>query len=461
MCLRPLSWLLGLVLALSTAISAYGQKSMTPSMITLPVVESSRITLRGNVHPFAQARYDVGPVPGSARADRLMLVLKRSPQQESALAAYLREVQDPRSGQFRKFLTPKEFGAQFGISESDSRQVQQWLRSHGFTVAGINKGRTAIEFSGTVEQVDETFHTSIHRFNIGGIEHVANVSDPQIPAALAPVIGGVASLNDFKPLPNIVKGAAGEWDAKLHRFVPNLTLSASGTQYLFLGPGDAATIYNTPDSLNTRLAAGQATYDGTGVTIGVAGDTLLYDSGDIFYRAFFGLNSFNGGTAVYDGNQANFDQSADETEADADVEIAGALAPGANVIYYAGADTAFQSGLLLGIYRAIDDNKISILNVSYGACEAALGSAGNLQVLNAWEQAAAQGITVTVSGGYSGSAGCDNQDLETAATQGFAVNGLASTPYNIAVGGTDYDVLSNNFSTYVGANSSNYTSALN
>ncbi|UWZ83550.1 protease pro-enzyme activation domain-containing protein [Occallatibacter riparius] len=425
-------------------------------------MENARVTLRGNIHPMARAQFDVGPAPAGARADRLMLILKRSPQQEAALNTYLDDVQDPASDQFHKFLTPDEFGSSFGISDADAAQVKQWLGSRGFTVAGMNKGRTAIEFSGTIEQVEQAFRTSIHRFSIAGVEHLANVGDPQIPAALVPVIGGITSLNDFKPQPNIVTGPKAKWDANLRRFTPDLTISGSGTHYLLLGPGDAATIYNTPNSLNTRLASGQGPYDGTGVTIGVAGTTALTFVGDTFYRQMFGLESFNiqGAVSVIDGNPANLDPYADETEAAADLEIAGALAPGANVIYYAAGDTAFQPGLFLAIYRAIDDNQVSILNVSYGACEAALGASGNLQVLNAWKQAAAQGITVTVSSGDSGSAGCDNQNLVTAATQGFGVNGLASTPYNIAVGGTDFDALGSSFTTYVGPNSTNFTSAL-
>ena len=321
-------------------------------------------------------------------------------------------------------------------------------------------GRTAIEFSGTVGQLEETFQTSIHRFNVVGKEHLANVTEPQIPAALAPIIGGVAELNDYKPVPNLVKGFSARWNSKTHRFIPDMTGTVSGTPYLFVGPGDAATIYNTPNSLNTTLASGQPTYDGTGITIGIAGNTQLDFSTDINYRNFFGLSVMNSATIVYDGNQDDFDASADQTEAIADIEISGALAPGAKITYYTAPDTIFESGLILAIYRAINDNDVNILNVSFGACEAALGAAGNLQILNAWEQAAAQGIAVTVSSGDSGSAGCDNPNLLSVASHGLAVNGLASTPYNIAVGGTDFDVLRQNFSTYVGANATNFTSAL-
>ncbi len=427
--------------------------------ITSPVSDTPRIPLSGNVYPLAQARNDIGAAALGAQSGRLMLILKRSPEQQNRLDTFLSEVQDPESPNYHRFITPEEFGRLYGPSNNDVAAITSWLQGHGLTVAGVNKGRTAIEFSGTIGQLQQTFQTSIHRFSIGGTEHLANVSDPEIPAAFAQVVGGVASLNDFKPRANVVKGPLARWNPALNRFTPELTVGSSSGQYLFVSPGDAATIYNTPNSLNTRLASGQTSYDGTGVTIGIAGTTPLDSTGYYNYRNLFGLSQSGSVTTVYDGTLGNIYNSEDQTEAILDVEIASALAPGAHVFYYAAEDTAFQAGLLLAIYRAIDDNNVGILSVSYGACEAALGTAGNLEVLNAWEQAAAQGIAVVVSTGDSGAAGCDNQNLVSAATFGFGVNGLASTPYNIAVGGTDFDILSNSFATYVGSNSSNYTSA--
>src|SRR5260370_26368442 len=79
------------------------------------------------------------------------------------------------------------------------------------------------------------------------------------------------------------------------------------------------------------------------------------------------------------------------------------------------------------------------MSVSFGACEAGLGQAGNAFYTSLWEQAAAQGITVAVAAGDPGSAGCDDFNTETVATLGLAVSGIASTPFNIAVGGTDFD----------------------
>ena len=89
----------------------------------------------------------------------------------------------------------------------------------------------------------------------------------------------------------------------------------------------------------------------------------------------------------------------DDVEQSIDVQWAHAIAPGANITLYTSQNTTFQSGLNLAIQRALDDNTINILNVSFGQCEAYLGQGGNQEVFNFWQQAAAQGISVTVSTG--------------------------------------------------------------
>src|SRR5258708_5115012 len=163
------------------------------------------------------------------------------------------------------------------------------------------------------------------------------------------------------------------------------------------------------------------------------------------FRKLFGLPATPTPTVVVDGSDPGTG-SDDEVEALLDLEVASGVAPGANLTLYTAQDTTFQSGLILAIQRALDDNAVNILNVSFGGCEAYQGQNGNLQMLNLWQQAAAQGISVTVSTGDSGAAGCDG-GTEIIAAQGLQVNGLASTPYNIAVGGTDFNN-GNNFQQY-------------
>ncbi|MFL6302489.1 MAG: Ig-like domain repeat protein [Candidatus Sulfotelmatobacter sp.] len=447
---------LSIAFALANPGAVQAQSAARP-LITRPVDESSLVALHGNVHPLVRSQYDRGPAPASLRASRQLLVLRRTPQQERMLQQYLASLEDKNSPNFHHFLTPEQFGQQYGPAPEDVAQIVSWLDGQGLAVSKVAKSNMAIEFSGSVNQLETAFHTQIHRLVIHGQEHVANISDPMIPSALAQVVAGVSPLNDFYPRPQAIHGPGGRWNATDKRFDPELTVSISGSKYLFVGPGDAATIYDAPTSLNTRRASGQATYDGTGVTIGIATDGAVNLPNVARYRALFGLPA-GSLSIVMDGNSP---QGGDETEATLDGEIAGAIAPGAKIVYYQAADTTLQSGVMLAILRAIDDNAVNILNVSYGSCELAQGAAGNQEILNAWEQATAQGIAVTVSSGDSGAAGCDNPDTQSAAGRGFAVNGLASTPYAVAVGGTDFDVLLNNFSTYINsANSGNYTSAL-
>jgi len=428
----------------SVAVPASAQAlkdSSQPPRITHIVDESSLITLRGNTPPLAQSKFDQGPAPASLPAPRMLLVLTRSTQQEADLQTYLQSVQNADSPAYRKFLTPDEFGARFGVSDADLQAVQTWLTTRGFTVNKVSRGRTAIEFSGTVGQLQSAFHTSIHSYLINGVSQLSNSIDPQIPAALSPVVAGLASLNSFRPKAHFIRGPSGFYNAATHTITPSYTIGDTTNGYtIFLGPADAATIYDTPTTLNATPPA--TTYNGTGVTIGIAGDSNVNITQIANYRSTFGVVA-NPLTVVVDGTDPG--ENGDAIEAYLDTEVSGGIAPGANVILYTAADTSLNAGLFLAIQRALDDNQADILNVSFGGCEAIQGTSGNQYIQNLWQQAAAQGISVTVSTGDSGSAGCDDPNSEYVANQGLAVNGLGSTPYNIAVGGTDFDVLYSKF----------------
>jgi hypothetical protein len=439
-------------------ISAYTQESLAAqsksapqpaALITEPINEARQTVLAGNVHPLAVAANDRGEAPLSTSTGRIQLVLRRSAAQQQALVQYLADMQNPHSPSYRKWLTPAQFGAAYGVADTDLQTVKQWLEGHGFKVEHVSPARNVIQFSGNFGQIKSTFHTSIHNFQVNSVQHYANVSDPQIPAALKPVIASIGPLHDFRPVSQAKFGSTGHYDPASHTITPDLTLfSNNGTPYLYVDPADAATIYNTPNALLNKNYSG-TTYDGTGVNIGVAGDSNITMQDVTNYRvAFLGEStaSANTPTVVVDGQDPLV--NGDAVEALLDTEISGGIAPKAKVYLYTAASTDLQTGLFLGIFRALDDNTVSILNISFGECEAYLGAAGNQLMLEIMTQAAAQGISVTVSTGDSGSAGCDRDNSE-AASYGLNVNGIASTPYNIAVGGTDFDVLASGFSIYV------------
>lgn len=441
-------------LLLCLCFSALAQSVDPANRITDRIDESSRITLAGNVHPMAQARFDNGAAPASTPTGRVSLVLQRSAAQQQALTQYLSDLQNPASPKYHSWLTPAQYGTQFGISDSDLATVEAWLRSQGFRIEKVPQARNVIQFSGTTGQLQAAFHTSVHRFLVNGEWHLANVSDPQIPAALAPAVAGVGPLNDFHPKPDVVRGPKATYSPSARRFQaqPDLTfpIGSANTPFLFAVPADIATIYDTPNSKLNANFTGSTTWDGTGVNIGIVGVSDLPMSDVQNYRTgFLGETSttVNLPTQVIDGNDPGLVPGT-ATEAILDNEVAGGLAPGARIYYYAAAGTDLSDGLFNAILRAIDDNSVSVLSISFGACEASEGTSGNALILEAAEQAAAQGITMVASAGDGGSAGCDNFDTATAAQYGFAVSGLASTPYTIAVGGTDFDALSKSFTTY-------------
>lgn len=180
---------------LSFVVSA--QTGNVQPRITAAVNESQLTTLRGNTHPYARPQFDRGAAPDSLPMARMLLVLQRSAAQEAALDALMEQQQDKSSPNYHSWLTPQQFGLQFGPADADIQTVSSWLESHGFTVNRVSNGRTVIEFSGTAGQVRDAFHTEIHRYSVNNEDHWANSSDPQIPTALTPVVAGIDTLYNF------------------------------------------------------------------------------------------------------------------------------------------------------------------------------------------------------------------------------------------------------------------------
>jgi hypothetical protein len=400
---------------------------------------------------------DLGPAPKDLPAGRVLLFLQRPAAQQARLDALVREQNDPGSPQYRRFLTPAQFGEQFGPSEEAVRTVTQWLAGSGFTVTRTLQSRIAIEFTATVPQLETAFQTEIHAFssasNAGKVVY-ANTSSPLVPEGLAGLVKGV-SLSSFGPRP-------------LHRSLGSFLLqpgtnaaaplratqdSGGGAKPLFnetglqpcattgvcyaLVPGDYATIYDTKPLLTQGI-------DGTGVTIGIASTSNIDLPTVQRFRTLFlpQYAATNLPNVIVDGADPGLENLSGAEEAYVDVETAAGTAPNATINLYVGANSEYTNGLTLALARAVEDDTISILSVSYGECESYLGSYNSV-FEDFYEEAAAQGITVVVSAGDTGAAGCDpgpNTSVSGPyqAQYGFGVSGLATTPYNIAVGGTDF-----------------------
>jgi subtilase family serine protease len=403
--------------------------------------ETALVTLSGNTHPKANARYDAGAVDDALVLEHMQLVLQRSPAREAALVAHIDALHDRTSPLYQQWLTADEFAAEYGVAEADVAVVSTWLEGHGFTVDSVSKSRMFVEFTGTAGQVREAFHTEIHNLVVKGKSHIANMSDPRIPAALAPVVLGVHALHDFMPHPmHIDRGAVrrdpktGAWG--LDKSNPSFTVNdgSSGTFYA-VAPADFATIYN----LNPLFSAG---YRGAGQTVVVIEDTNIKNTADVTsFRTAFGLSGYAGTfSQVHPTGKTtctNPGVNGAEGEAALDAEWAGASAPDAAIELASCADTSTVFGGLIAVQNLINGSSPPpILSISYGECESENGSTANASYVSAYQQAVAEGISVFVSAGDEGAASCDAD--ETYATHGIAVSGFASTPYNVAVGGTDF-----------------------
>jgi subtilase family serine protease len=265
---------------------------------------------------------------------------------------------------------------------------------------------------------------------VQGRDHFANMQEPQIPEALAPVVAGVAGLHNFHPKPLVKRFGKFQRNMKTGEITPLFTYTnVNGGTFFGVGPGDFKTIYNVP-----------STFDGTGVSIAVVGQSNINIQDVRDFRTIFGLPA-NDPQIILNGPDPGL-VSGDEGESDLDVEWSGAIAPKATIKFVTSqtSQTDGVSGVDASAVYIVDNNIAAVLSESYGACESGLGTAGNQFYQVLWQQAAAQGITVVVSAGDNGSAGCDDPS-QSSATGGIAVSGIASTPYNVAMGGTDFNQL--------------------
>lgn len=417
--------------------------SAAPSRITGAVDNSQLTRLKGNTYRLAKPQFDQGAAPASLPMNRMLLVLTRSPQQESALQQLMLAQMDETSSSYHAWLTPQQFGQQFGPSDQDIQTITSWLQSQGFQVARVSAGRTVIEFSGTAGTVESAFHTSIHKYAVSGVEHWANASDPSIPSALAGVVAGVDTLYNFPR--KAANHHAGEFrrakdTGKITAVKPNYTYpnpcDPTTSCEFGLGPYDFGTIYNV-------LPLWTAGINGTGETIAIVSETDINPQDFADFATIFGLSPRPTLNIIHDGPAPGI--IGDEPEADIDTQWSGGVAIGATIDFVVSSSTNTSAGVDLSAEYIVDNNLAGVMSESYGECEAGLGSASN-QFYNAlWEQASAQGISVFISTGDNGAAGCDDSDAEepAPALYGLQVSGLASTPYNIAVGGTDFNDVAN------------------
>ena len=364
-------------------------------------------------HSLARPEFDQGRVEGSLRIDRASMVFKLAPAQQADLEKLLAQQQDPHSANYRKWLTPEQYAARFGMSDSDLAQVSAWLKSQGLTVDGFSRGRTQVFFSGSAAQVESAFHTQFNRYLVNGQTSIANAVEISVPQAIAEMVQGFRGFENFRPQPRV------------HAVKPNFTSHQTGNH--FVAPGDFATIYNVPAAL-----------DGTGQTIAVVGQTQINTSDIDAFRTAAGLPARTSGNfqqVLITGGGTGFNDG-DEVEANLDLEWTQAVAQKATILYvYAGSNSTTKN-VFDALQFAIDNNLAPVISISYGNCEANLTSFVTTLQQEA-QQANAQGQTIMAASGDSGAGDCEVSTAKTA-THGLAVDAPGSVPEVTAIGGTEF-----------------------
>ncbi|MDR3672681.1 MAG: S53 family peptidase [Holophaga sp.] len=359
----------------------------------------------------------LGPVDPAAPMDRLILVLKAPQGTRERLRQFLADLQDPGSPSYHQWLTPAQFGERFGPSATDLEAVTGWLRQEGFSIDHVAQSRMSIVFSGDVARVQRAFRTAIASFQLRGLVRQGSTVAPSVPRFLADRVEGLVSLHD---VPRRAQNTG------FRRLPRQRDFSLLGLH--LLTPGDFATIYNTRPLTSEGI-------DGAGVSIAVIGRTHIPLSDVATFRWLYGLPA-HPATLVVHGPDPG-DQGSDENgEANLDVEWSGAVAPMADIKLVVAKSTSTTDGVDLAARHVVDQNLAPVMSLSFGECEKDLGQAGVAFYRDLWAQAAAQGITVVAASGDSGAAGCDGGSAN--AGKGYGVSGLATTPDNLAVGGTQF-----------------------
>jgi hypothetical protein len=431
---------------LPSARAAVQNQGTVQNRIAGAVNNGSRVALPGSIGAHARNSTDLGLAPANLPLESLSLRFSMTPAQQADLNQLLAAQLDPSSASYHQWLTSEQFGARFGLSSSDLANVSTWLTSQGFTITSVAKSSTFISFSGTVAQVQQAFGTTIHNVSLNGEQHIANLTDPTLPSAIASVTLAVTGLNDFKLKPrsrarNITNDSV----------QPGFTTTVGGVTSHYIAPGDLYTIYDYPPSSSNLT--------GAGITIAVMGATdlttgnVLPDANLTAFRTAAGLPPINLKLQLAGTTDPGV-STADIDEAHLDVEWSGASAPGATILYVYGSDVLANS-----LTFAIDASPTiaPIITISYGGCESGFGASYLATYNQLLQMANAKGITVMSSSGDDGATDCDTSGV---ATEGLTVDFPTSSPFVTSAGGTMFSGDVSNASTYWNStNASNNSSA--
>ncbi|MEX3628727.1 MAG: S53 family peptidase [Burkholderia sp.] len=378
---------------------------------------------------------------------------------EAELDALLKEIEQPGSANYQKYLTPAQFKARFAPTDEQVQAVVAHLKANDFSHVEVSANNKLVTASGNASDVQNAFHASLKRFSYLGKPVYANDTPALVPAQLGTTVDSVLGLqNVVTPRPQIVLPPANQ-PASANAAAPQ----AAAASQVSHQPTDFAKIYN---------ASSLPTASKTTVGIITWGDVSQAIADLNIFTRNAGLASVD--TKVVAGGSGTLNPIDDNSLGEWDLDsqsIIGTSGGVKQLIFYSAVNTiddgsgatylASDAGIAAAYDKAVSDSEAKIINVSLGADETAAGGSGALAALDStFKQAVAQGQIFSVSSGDAGVYQWSNSPYNAPGVVGhdpnyffdslnnsprlsstvdlskYSVSTPASSPYVVAVGGT-------------------------
>jgi kumamolisin len=305
-------------------------------------------------------------------------------------------------------MTREQFAAKHGADSGAIDKVKQFAKDNNLTVGEVSAERRTVELQGTAENMSNAFGVGFERYEHDGYQYRARTGGIELPAELAPYVEAILGLDD-RP------------QAKPHfRVRGESSPAAAVTTSVSYTPPQVAQFYQFPAGL-----------DGTGQTVGILELGGGYHTTDL-QKYFSGLGIKEPkiiSVLVDKAKNKPTNANSDDGEVLLDIEVVGAVAPGAKIVVYFAPNTTkgFQDALTTAIHDTT--NKPSVISISWGGPE----STWTVQAMTAFDSAAQDaavlGVTICAASG-------DNGSSDGVADGANHVDFPASSPHILACGGT-------------------------
>ena len=363
----------------------------------------NRIELKGSTRTALQGGRDVGPADPNEQIEVSVLLRRGSnPGQFQTLAQM--SSRPPRE---RKYLSREEFARLHGASEQDLEKVRAFAKAHGLTVTDENRASRTVKLRGTVQAFNTAFGTELRRYEHPSGMYRCRTGNLTVPADLENIVESVLGL-DNRP--------QAKPHFRLRQRRPGVQAKAASVSY---SPLQVAKAYGFPTGAT-----------GAGQCIAVIELGGGYNTSDL--NSFFGnlgISSPKVTAVSVDGatNVPGGDPSGADGEVELDIEVAGAIAPAAQIAAYFAPNT--DQGFIDAITTAVHDAKLkpTLISISWGGPESSWTEQSRNALNTACQDASTMGVTVLAASGDNGASD---------GTSSSIVDFPASSPYVIGCGGT-------------------------